>query len=94
MTALGQLFVAAVKGGAWYSDPLSNAKNDGEGITFAVGEGVATVLTVTSVTGWHGVAALSCWNLQAVAEYLPANFPKARRVILADVGNGASGTHR
>ncbi len=75
-----------VKDGAWYSKPLP--KGNCEGVTFAIGEGVATVLTVTDIMGWFGVAALSCWNLPAVAEYLQQKFPMARRVILADIGNG------
>ena len=77
-----------VKGGAWFSSSLPNAKYGGREMTIAVGEGIATVLSVTQTMNWFGAAALSCWNLKAVAESLRSRYPHARIVILGDVGNG------
>lgn len=61
---------------------------DGAGLTFGIGEGVATMLTYYMATGNIGIAALSCGNLKAVAELFRRRYPLAKIVIIADRGNG------
>lgn len=56
--------------------------------TIGIGEGVATVLSVTQVKGFPVVSAMNCGNLEAVANVFRARFPKAKLLILSDVGNG------
>lgn len=73
-------------GGYWVAQALP--ADDGAGLTLALGEGVATVLTARLATGYAGVAALSASNLPRVAETLRRRYPAARLVILADLGNG------
>src|SRR5207253_2777943 len=61
---------------------------DGEGVTLQIGEGVATVLSAKQTTGHASIAALSCGNLPAVAKAMRERCPRARIVILGDLGNG------
>ncbi len=70
-------------GGRWGTGPLPDG--DGDGHTVAIGEGVATVLTVHEATGHPAVAALSSGNLPLVARQLRGRYPKAEIVILADL---------
>lgn len=68
------------KGGFWTPEP---APNDAEVI--AIGEGIATVLSVRQATGWPVVAALSSGNLEAVARQMRERHPNAKLAILADI---------
>ena len=82
---------SAIAGGAkssgyWAAQPLP--EGNGNGLTLLVGEGVATVLSAKEATGHLGIAALSCGNLAPVALAMRERYPKARLVILADLGNG------
>jgi hypothetical protein len=74
------------KGGFWSTGKLPDG--DGSGLTVGIGEGVATMLTYNQATGYTGIAALSCGNLKAVAEYFRDRYPAARIEIVSDVGNG------
>lgn len=67
-------------GGSWSPEPIPD---DAEIV--AVGEGVATVLSVRQATGWPVVAALSSGNLEAVAHQVREQHPAAALVILADL---------
>jgi len=82
---------SAIAGGAkssgyWAAQPLPDG--DGSGLTLAIGEGVATVLSAREATGYASLAALSAGNLPKVAQAMRASYPAARLVILADLGNG------
>ncbi len=77
--------------GSWLAQPLPTG--NGAGQTIAIGEGVATVLSVAAATGWPVAAALSCGNLKSVAEAMRRRFPAARLVVLADLGNGEGKAH-
>lgn len=55
---------------------------------FVIGEGVATVLTVSEAMQCTGVAALSCHNLKAVTGHIRSKYPTAKVVVLSDIGNG------
>lgn len=61
---------------------------DGEGLTFGIGEGVATVLSFSMATGFVGIAALSCGNMKAVADHCHRKYPKGKIIIISDIGNG------
>lgn len=76
------------KGGCWLAQPLP--AGDGDGITFLVGEGVATVLSAMEATGNLVVAALSSTNLIAVTTALRQRYSKAIIIVLADL-IGATG---
>jgi len=69
--------------GFWATERLPDG--DGAGMTLHIGEGVATVLTASTVTGQAGIAALSAGNLRAVAEAMRERYPAAELVILADL---------
>jgi putative DNA primase/helicase len=75
----------AVAGGYWMTGRPPADNGDGEGTTFLIGEGVATVLSAAEATGHTGVAALFAGNLAAVAEEMRAGSPRARLVMLADL---------
>lgn len=70
-------------GGYWATEPLP--EGDGAGVTLLIGEGVATVLSASEVSGHPAIAALSSTNLPAVARAMRERYPKARLVILADL---------
>lgn len=74
------------RGCLWASGKLPDG--DGSGLTFGVGEGVATILTYCKATGNLGIAALSCGNLKAAAELIHQKYPKAGIMIVSDIGNG------
>ena len=78
-------------GGYWSADQLP--EGDGEGITFAIGEGCATVLSAHEATDWPVVAAFSSGNLLPVAKTMRTLLPKVRIVLLADLGNGEAQAH-
>ncbi|WP_367025421.1 DUF927 domain-containing protein [Methylococcus sp. ANG] len=67
-------------GGCWTPEPIPE---DAEII--AIGEGIATVLSVRQATGWPVLAALSSGNLEAVARQMRERYPAAQLVILADL---------
>jgi putative DNA primase/helicase len=80
------LFGGKKIGGYWASGALP--EGDGEGLTILIGEGVATCLSGAAATGHLVIAALSCGNLAAVGKYIRARYPKAKIILLADLGNG------
>lgn len=73
-------------GGYWAAQALPNS--DETGLILAIGEGVATVLSVKEATGHAVIAALSAGNLPKVATIMRERFPAARLVILGDIGKG------
>lgn len=75
------------KGAYWQSEKLSEFDPD-TNMTIGIGEGVATVLSVKQVKGFPVVAAMDCGNLKPVALEIKSRFPKAKILILSDVGNG------
>ena len=75
------------KGAYWQSEKLPEFDPDTT-MTIGIGEGVATVLSVRQVKGFPVVAAMDCGNLKSVALEIRARFPKAKIIILSDVGNG------
>lgn len=74
------------KGGFWASSKLP--ESDGEGVTFVIGEGVATALTGRVNAAHIAIAVLTCKNFTAAISWLKVRYPKAFLVVLADVGNG------
>jgi P4 family phage/plasmid primase-like protien len=80
------LFGGKKTGGYWASGALP--EGDGEGLTILIGEGVATCLSGAAATGYLVIAALSCGNLATVGKYIRARYPKAKIILLADLGNG------
>jgi putative DNA primase/helicase len=70
-------------GGYWAAQPLP--AGDGAGLTLLIGEGVATVLSAKSVTGYLAIAALSAGNLPKVATAMLERFPAAVLILLADL---------
>ncbi len=72
-------------GGYWATGKLP--EGDGSGMTFVIGEGVATVLSGTA-DKHYGISALSCHNLPNVAQQIREQYPQARIIILSDIGNG------
>ena len=75
------------KGAYWQSEKLPEFDPDTT-MTIGIGEGVATVLSVKQVKGFPVVAAMDCGNLKPVALGIRSRFPKAKILILSDVGNG------
>ena len=75
------------KGAYWQSEKLSEFDPD-TNMTIGIGEGVATVLSVKQVKGFPVVSAMDCGNLKPVALEIRSRFPKAKILILSDVGNG------
>jgi putative DNA primase/helicase len=71
------------RGGYWAAQPLP--KSNGAGLTFLIGEGVATVLSAQAASGHLALAALSSNNLANLAEALRRGYPKATIVVLADL---------
>lgn len=80
------LYGGKKKGGFWATERLP--QGEGEGCTIAIGEGVSTSLTTRQAAECIGVAAFSCNNLGAVARAFRQRYPKARIILLADLGNG------
>ncbi len=75
------------KGAYWQSEKLPEFDPD-TSMTIGIGEGVATVLSVKQVKGFPVVAAMDCGNLKPVALEIKSRLPKAKIIILSDVGNG------
>lgn len=75
------------KGAYWQSEKLPEFDPDAT-MTIGIGEGVATVLGVKQVKSFPVVAAMDCGNLKPVALEIRARFPKAKILILSDVGKG------
>lgn len=73
-------------GGYWAAQPMP--AGDGLGLTLLIGEGVATALAAGAATGQHAFAALTKDNLRNVAEIMRQHYPRARIVVLGDLGNG------
>lgn len=73
-------------GGFWSAQRLP--AGDGEGLTFEIGEGIATTRTVKEATNHVALAALTCHNLKAVALLIHAIYPKGTKVILGEIGVG------
>lgn len=82
----------AKAGGYWASGPLADAQE--RGLTIAIGEGIATLLSAHEAAGCVVVAALSCHNLPKVAQALREAYPHADLVVLADRGNGQEHAER
>ncbi|MCY1290618.1 hypothetical protein D9M70_397730 [compost metagenome] len=57
-------------------------------------EGVATAVSAHEATGHTTLAALSCGNLERVAQAVRAKLPTAEIVICADLGNGQADAER
>jgi putative DNA primase/helicase len=82
---------SAIAGGAkaaGYWPAQTMPTGDGAGLTIAVGEGVATVLSAKEATGHLAIAALTSGNLLKAAKAMQARYPKAALLVLADIGNG------
>lgn len=76
----------AKSGGYWSAQTMPNG--DGDGLTIAIGEGVATVVSEREATGHLAIAALTSGNLLKVAKAMQARYPKAALLILGEEGNG------
>ena len=74
-------------GAYWQTEPLPEYAPD-ETISVGIAEGVATALSVAYVKGIPVISAMDCGNLPPVALQIRARFPKAKILILSDVGNG------
>ena len=75
------------KGAYWQSVKLSEFDPETT-MTIGIAEGVATALSVKQVKGFPVVSAMDCGNLKPVALEIRARFPRAKILILSDVGNG------
>lgn len=78
-------------GGYWAAQPLP--EGNGDGFAVLLGEGVATCLSAKACSGLPVVAALTCNNLEAVGAMLRGRYPRARIVLLADIGVGEKKAH-
>ncbi|CAB3776594.1 PriCT-2 domain-containing protein [Paraburkholderia caffeinilytica] len=74
------------KGGYWIVGPAPGA--GGHATPILIGEGMATMLSAYSATGWVALAALSSGNLPLVAESVRERFPDADIVVLGELGLG------
>jgi phage/plasmid primase-like uncharacterized protein len=74
------------KGGYWATERLP--EGDGDGVTILIGEGVATCISAGAATRCAATAALTHGNLAQVAQDLRSRYPKAKLVLLADLGIG------
>jgi putative DNA primase/helicase len=82
---------SAIAGGpknAGYWAAQDMPEGNGTGVTLLIGEGVATVLSAKSATGFMSIAALSCTNLKPVAQAMRDRYPAATLIVMADFGNG------
>jgi putative DNA primase/helicase len=73
-------------GGFWAAQPMP--KGDGAGLVLAIGEGVATCLSVKESAGYPVFAALMASALPKVTRALRERYPAALVLVLGDVGNG------
>ena len=74
-------------GAYWQTDSLPEYDTN-ESLTIGIAEGVATALSVAYVKQIPVVSAMDCGNLTPVALQIRARFPRAKILILSDVGNG------
>lgn len=83
----GKYFLkGAVKSGGYW---MTRNPTEYQGASvIGIGEGVATVMSVDLVKEFPCVAAMDCGNLVKVAKHFRDINPRARLVILSDVGNG------
>ncbi|WP_052464588.1 AAA family ATPase [Geoalkalibacter subterraneus] len=80
------LYGGKKSGGLW--SPAKLPKGDGDGLTLAIAEGVATTLSIHESGEFISIAALSAGNLPAVAARMRNKFPAARMVICGEPGGG------
>ncbi|MEO5363360.1 MAG: DUF3987 domain-containing protein, partial [Magnetococcus sp. DMHC-8] len=80
-----------VAGGYWVSHVLPGG--DGAGVSFLVGEGVATALSALQGKPGIAVASMMDSNLPAVARMLRDRYPAADIVLLADIKADGSPNH-
>lgn len=73
------------RGAYWQSSGMESPAWPEDVKTFAIGEGVATVLTVYYASQMPVVAAMSSVNIGLVAQRYRARYPDAQIVILADL---------
>ncbi|WP_454742190.1 DUF3631 domain-containing protein [Cupriavidus necator] len=85
------LYGGAKAGGYWCTNELP--KTD-DGPTVLICEGVATAISAYEATGHTALAALSCGNLERVAQTMRAKYPAGEIVICADLGNGQTDAER
>ena len=81
---------SAIKGGAKSGGYWTNCPEGYDKEVILIAEGVATALSVYNSMTYCVFAALSCGNLKKVAEYVRAQYPETKIIILADLGNGQS----
>ena len=74
-------------GAYWQTEPLPEF-DPSESIYVGIAEGVATALSVAYVKKIPVISAMDCGNLPSVALQIRRRFPKAKILILSDVGNG------
>jgi putative DNA primase/helicase len=77
--------------GYWAAQSLPS--DDGAGQTLLIGEGVATMLSARSATGYLAIAALSVSNLEPVARWMRERYPAATVILLADLDKNSGQPH-
>ncbi len=73
-------------GGYWATCRLP--ENDGDKVVIQLAEGVSTALSCYKANGNPTVAVLSCGNFMKVAKHIRSLYPKAKIIVLSDLGNG------
>jgi uncharacterized protein (DUF927 family)/phage/plasmid primase-like uncharacterized protein len=76
------IYGGAKGGGFWAAQPLPD---NGDGLVLFIGEGVATMLSVSEACGYACVAALSSNNLLPVAKTMRKRYPTSLLVLVADL---------
>jgi uncharacterized protein (DUF927 family)/phage/plasmid primase-like uncharacterized protein len=76
------IYGGAKAGGFWAAQPLPEAGDD---LVLFIGEGVATMLSVSEASGQFCIAALSSGNLMPVAKAMRKRYPAALLVLVADL---------
>lgn len=76
------IYGGAKGGGFWAAQPLPD---NGDGLVLFIGEGVATMLSVSEACGHACVAALSSNNLLPVAKTMRKRYPTSLLVLVADL---------
>lgn len=77
-----------LRGGSWCTQGGFEAAP-----VIGICEGVATALSIARLKKYAGIpvfAAMSCGNLERVAEILQAEYPNSEIIVFGDVGNGSS----
>ena len=69
------------KRGCYFPIPAKDGSKDGP---LLIGEGVATVLSACMATGYAGLVAFDCGNLEAVGRVAREKYPERELVFLAD----------